>query len=280
MIYQFMKAYASRKIFLAVLLFFIFLNVMSHAQDVEKPDRCRQLYFSWGYNGDKYTHTDIHVSQPTLGNDYTFNNIEGHDYKGWDNQILHKDLTIPQYNYRLGWWFNEDKGLAFEINFDHTKFIVTQGQQAHITGTFGGKNVDSTITFLYPNWEYFLNNGANFLCFNIVKQLHIIANKKGTLKVDLLGKAGIGPVVPHVQDILDGMANKPHFQIGGWNTGIEAGIKVTFFKLFYLEYTNKLDYARYSGLRVYFGTAHQAFGDYEMILNLGVNFRLGKRKSS
>ena len=71
--------------------------------------------------------------------------------------------------------------------------------------------------------------------------------------------------------------NTPHFQLGGWNIGIEGAIKMTFFKYVYLEYTNKLDYAHYSGLRIYEGTANQAFGTYEMVLNMGITFPIGKR---
>jgi hypothetical protein len=37
-----------------------------------------------------------------------------------------------------------------------------------------------------------------------------------------------------------------------------------------------MDYARYSGLKIYDGTAKQAFGTYEMILSLGVVFPVGR----
>jgi len=54
-------------------------------------------------------------------------------------------------------------------------------------------------------------------------------------------------------------------------------LRVTFFKYVYLEYTNKVDYARYSGLKIFEGTAKQAFGTYEMILNLGISLPVGKK---
>ena len=257
---------------------FYLLPTLSYAQEEpKKADRKMHLYFSWGYNGEKYTNTSIHIAQSSMDNYYTLNDVTAHDHKGWDEQFFQKPITVPQYNYRLGWWFNEKRNIGFEINFDHTKFILTDGQFAHLTGTLGGRIVDTTINFSNPQFSYFLNNGANFFCFNIVKRIKIIENKKGTFRLDLLGKAGIGPVIPHVQDILFGESNRPHFQIGGWDTGIEGCIKFTFFKYVFLEYTNKLDYARYSGLRVYFGDAKQSFGTYEMVLNLGINFRLGTK---
>src|ERR1022692_4052451 len=164
------------------------LPMVGYSQEVQKKsDRSKHFYFSWGYNGDRYTRTDIHIVQPSFDNDYTFSNIKAQDHKGWDEQFFEKPITVPQYNYRLGWWFNEKRNIGFEINFDHTKFILTDGQFAHLTGTLGGRIVDTTINFSTPQFSYFLNNGANFFCFNIVKRIKIIENKKGTFRLDLLG---------------------------------------------------------------------------------------------
>lgn len=257
---------------------FLILPMLASAQEPTKKERPNEFYFSWGYNTEWYTHSDVHISQPSLGNDYTFVNIVGHDHRGWDNQILQKALTIPQYNYRLGYFFNKKKNLSIELNFDHTKFIFADGQQAHLKGTLNGKTTDESIDFSNgKGFYYYLNNGANFFLFNIVKRVNLYTTSSGNFKIDGFGKFGIGPVIPHVENSFFGLHNKPHFQLGGWNTGIEAAIRVTFYKNVYLEYTNKLDYASYSGLRIYEGTASQAFGCYEMILNLGVTFHAGKR---
>jgi hypothetical protein len=44
-----------------------------------------------------------------------------------------------------------------------------------------------------------------------------------------------------------------------------------------MEFAAKLDYARYSNLKIYKGTARQAFGTAEIILNLGYTFTTGKK---
>src|SRR5882762_4579268 len=261
--------------------FIVFVTLLlpysSFAQQKKKKHFIKEVYFSWGYNTEWYTRSSVHVSQPSLGNDYTFKNIKGHDHKGWDEGLFSKALTIPQYNYRIGYIFNEEKGLGIEINFDHTKFIFAD-QNAHIKGTLANKPVDSTVAFNAQNgFYYFLNNGANFLLFNIVKRWHVYRMPNDKIKIDFLGKAGIGPVIPHVDNSFFGKQNSPGFQIGGWNVGVEGALRATFFKYAFLEYTNKLDYARYSGLKVYKGTARQAFGTYEMILNLGLVFPVGKK---
>ncbi len=217
------------------------------------------------------------MKQPALNNNYQLRNVRSHDLPGWDKGLFTTPITIPQYNYRIGYFFNRKKGLAFEINFDHTKHIIQDGQQVKIAGTLNGRQVDSSIHFSEGNgFNYFLNNGANFLLFNIVKRWNWQESKTGKIKIDALAKAGIGPVIPHVQNTLFGQPNDAGFQLGGWNMGVEAGLRATFYKHVYLEFTNKLDYARYSNLKVYQGTASQAFGTYELILSVGFTIPAGR----
>jgi len=250
---------------------------------VKKKERKGEFYFSWGYNKEWYTQSDLYISQPGLGNDYVLKAVKASDKPGWDEDLLGKAISIPQYNYRIGYIFNKKKGLGFEINFDHTKYIIYD-QMVHMEGTYQGKSVNTNKVFARSNTDstnsyYFLNNGANFLLFNIVKRSKLYETQNHKVKVDFLGKAGIGPVIPHVENCFWGVANEPHFQIGGWNVGLEACIRTTFFNSFYLEYCNKIDYARYSGLKINSGTAHQAFGTYEMILNLGYTLPMGRREN-
>lgn len=259
------------------LLFLVVCVIQSMAQSSTTKKR-GEFYFSWGYNSEAYTRSKVKISQPELGNNYTFLHVIGRDHRGWDEGVFSKALTIPQYNYRIGYFFNDKKDLGVEINFDHTKFIFKDGQQVAIKGTIGGKGIDSSLNFTKANgFYYYLNNGANFLLFNIVKRWHYFTNKKQNVKIDALAKAGIGPVVPHVENSFFGNTNTPHFQLGGWNTGVEGAVRCTFYKHVYLELAGKLDYARYSNLKIYKGTARQAFGTAEIILNLGYTFNTGKK---
>jgi len=253
------------------------------AQQKQEPQKkkkrfIKEVYVSWGYNKEWYTHSSLHVSQPSLGNDYTLQHIKAHDHPGWDEGIFNKAISIPQYNYRLGFLLDEERGWGFEINFDHTKYIIAD-QNLRIKGRLNNHAVDSTVAFNEANgFYYFLNNGANFLLFNVTKRWHVLKTRDEKVKLDFYGKFGVGPVIPHTQNSLFGKENKQGFQLGGWNTGFEGALRATFWKYVYLEYTNKLDYARYSGLNVYEGKAHQAFGTYEMILNLGFTIPTTWRK--
>jgi hypothetical protein len=261
-----------RNLTLSLLTIALPFFAFSQQQQLEKKKKkfIKEVYASWGYNGEWYTHSTIHISQPALGNNYDFVHVKAHDHPGWNEGLFSKALSIPQYNYRLGFLIDEERGWGFEINFDHTKYIFAD-QNVRLKGTLNNHPADTTIAFNQANgFYYYLNNGANFLLFNVTKKWHLLRTAKEKVKVDFLGKFGVGPVIPHTQNSLFGEANHQGFQFGGWNTGLEGSLRATFFRNVYLEYSNKMDYARYSGLNVYEGKAHQAFGTYEMILSLGV----------
>ena len=267
--------------FIGFLLLLIILPRTVKAQNIESNYK-HEFYFSWGYNKEWYSKSNVKISQPVLNQKYTLVNVVAHDHPGWnESDFFHKDLTIPQYNYRIGYFFNKKKNIAFEINFDHTKFIITDEQQVRLRGYPHDKYVDSTITFSEANgFYYYLNNGANFLLFNLVKRANLYVSKNRNIKIDALGKAGIGPVIPHVENSFFGNANHPHFQLGGWNVGVEGALRATFFKHVYFEFAGKLDYARYSNLKIYKGKVSHAFSTAEIILNLGYQFKTCNRRKT
>ena len=39
----------------------------------------REFFISWGYNGDSYTKSDMHFSQPGLGNDFTLAGVQARE---------------------------------------------------------------------------------------------------------------------------------------------------------------------------------------------------------
>ena len=239
----------------------------------EKKHRTGSMYLSWGYNTEWYSPSTVHVDQPSLGNSYDMVSVNAHDHRGWDEGLFSKDLTIPQYNYRLGYYFNEKQDMAIELNFDHTKYLIVDNQLVHIRGTINGAAVDSNIVFSNKNgFYYFLNNGANFFLFNFVKRWGLYRSPENNLAVDFTEKLGVGPLIPHVQNSLFGQANTPQFQFGGWNTGVESAIRMTVKRYAYLELSYKFDYASYSNLEIYKGTAYQSFSTAEVILSGGIYF--------
>jgi len=260
-----------RYLYLLLLGALLSLNVSGQTTKKEhKKNRNRSVYLSWGYNQEWYTNSNLHIQQDALGNSYDLEHIRAHDHKGWNDGVLNKAFTIPQYNYRIGYYFNAKQDLGIELNFDHTKYVVENGQTVLVTGKINHAPISENVTFSEANgFYYYLNNGANFFLFNIVKRMGLYTSHDNNLRVDLIGKAGIGPVVPHVQNSLFSQANTPHFQFGGWNMGQETVIRATIMKYAFIEFSEKTDYARYSNLKIYQGTARQSFGTIELIGSIG-----------
>ena len=239
------------------------------------------LYFSWGYNKGWYSKSDLHFKNtsgeynPITGNydsyDFTIYDVKAKDRPGFKD-ILKTDLTIPQYVYRLGYYFNNKRDLGIEINFDHTKYVMIDYQTLHVRGMIHGREID-TDTVLSPKdfLKFEHTNGANFMMFNGIKRQRFLvsANKKYWLSGII--KLGAGIVIPKTDVTLFGQRLDNRFHIAGFITGVETGLRFDAFKHVFIEYTAKGTYANYLNVLVIgAGKANHDFWTFENILTLGI----------
>ncbi len=246
-----------------------------------------EWYFSWGYNKDYWSPSDIHVTQGSLNNDFTIHNVEANDYPQWDDELYDQSLTTPQYNFRIGHFMDEKRTFALEFSFDHTKFSSVIDQTSRVTGTIGGQSVDMNQRLTSNYFRYNLHNGANHIMINAVKRIPLLGKTNETLSLSFLGKAGGGIMLPHSDNTILGRdnnvgskewgnyigINNGWWQVNGWTIGIEAGLRFVLFKPIYVEFTDKEAYANLINVPVHQGIASQQVWMNELILSLG--FTLG-----
>jgi hypothetical protein len=231
----------------------------------------REFFVSWGYNGDSYGRSDLHISQPALENDFTLVGVRARDSKGWTDLFNHS-LTVPQYNVRFGLFFNERWGI--EVALDHIKWIVRQDQDVRMTGTLGGAPVDAAVMLTPDVLRYQLNNGANPIFINLIRRVRLAGEGGRTGHVALLAKAGGGFAVPHTENTVFGQPNEKGFQFfQGWNVDAVAAVRIHIFRPVYVEVEEKVLYARYFGVRIDRGTARHGVTANEFTFNFGVAFR-------
>lgn len=117
-------------------------SAMRHARDTASIKPFHRLYISWGYTKAWYSTSDIYFKGAFNGNSYNFvvTNAIAHDRP--DMHALFPQVTVPQYVYRIGYFFDRKREWAIEFNFDHTKYIVDNYRTAHVEGVINGQIVN------------------------------------------------------------------------------------------------------------------------------------------
>ena len=239
------------------------------------------MYLQWGYNTEWYTKSNIHIRRPD-GTNFTLHHVKANDRPDMDAILTEPgDISIPQYNYRIGFYLNKSHTKALEINFDHAKYIVTNGQTVHVTGTIGGKPADGDSIMDPDKFMHFEHtDGANWLHINYVRQrvLLMTKNNKHPL-ISFVWKLGAGINIPRTDFTWKGDRQNNDFHVAGYNLGAEAGARIYPLKKFFFEFTGKTGFVQYINAlcnsQANKGTrARHSFGYFELIGLIGydINF--------
>jgi len=103
----------------------------------------KRLYVYWGYNRDKYTNSDINIRGK--GFDFTIYDVAAHDKQAPFSASLYfgpTTLSIPQYNYRGGFFIKYNIHVSFGL--DHMKYVMIPNQTVRMTGY-----IDSSLSQQY-----------------------------------------------------------------------------------------------------------------------------------
>ncbi|MBP9097180.1 MAG: hypothetical protein KBF74_00050 [Ferruginibacter sp.] len=263
-------------------LFFLLFTLINTASiSAQKKNRLIEgVYLQWGYNTEWYTKSNIHFRMPN-GNDFKLHHARAKDRPDLD-AILKKplDISIPQYNYRIGFYLNKAHTKALELNFDHAKYIVTDGQTVLVSGTIDNKPVyaDSILTpgsFLH--FEH--TDGANWLHINYVQQHNLLKTRNNRTLVSYVWKVGAGINIPRTDFTWRGDKFNNDFHIAGYNISMEAGARFYPLNRFFLEFTGKTGFVKYvnalsnstqlKGIR-----AKHSFGFIELIGTIGYEIKI------
>jgi len=247
-------------------------------------------YFSWGFSRQQYAPSDIHVSQPGLGNDFTVRQARASDFPAsFEDTItstLKLELTNPQENVRIGKFLNPEKTFAIEFSIDHSKYNTDFGQTVAVDGTINNVPQNGNTMVLTPqNFNYALHNGLNHLMVNAVWLHHLYGPSQQPGHLQSISRVGAGILLPHADNKILGNENQvgpknekiccgsgDWWQINGWTAGVEVGLRYTIYKSVYLELTQKFAYGALSRVPVYQGHADQTIWMSEQVLSTGFRF--------
>ncbi len=260
----------------------------------EKIDRALRdegkWYFSWGYSRQQYAPSDIHISQPALGNDFTVQKAAASDFPSSVSDTLSSltnlDFTNPQENVRVGKFMNAEKTFAIEFSLDHTKYNTDFGQTVGVSGSINNQPVNGNLQLTPQNFSYALHNGLNHIMLNAVWLHHLRGPEQQAGDLQLISRAGAGILLPHADNKILGNENQvgpknqniccfsknDWWQVNGWTAGVEVGLRYRLYKTIYLELTQKLAYGALRGVPVYQGSADQSIWMSEQVFSAGFLF--------
>lgn len=242
--------------------------------------------FYWGYNRTSYAKSDIHLKGP----DYNFilEDVEANDLPEPVSLVYLNplELTIPQFNFRLAYHFNNHFSIA--IGWDHMKYRTKHGSEAVISGRIdpsasdkysGYYNHDKIIMNEYDLVKMEHSDGFNIININIERNDFLYTTNNQNFGISLISGAGAGIAVPWTNSVIFGTKNddRPHFS--GLGAHAFAALQGTFYKRFFLRFTMQGGFANMWDVATVPKGSHSAHAEQTIIylqrsVVLGYNFKI------
>ena len=202
-----------------------------------------KFYIYWGWNHAQYTKSDIRFVGDNY--DFTLEDVTAHDRQSAFGMKYFnpKSMTIPQYNFRLGYFFHNNWNVSFGI--DHMKYVMDQDQVVKMNGKinngseFDGtyNNQDMKLTENFLTFEH--TDGLNYANIEIrrfdnIVHFPISRNGKG-IDVNITEGIGGGILYPKTNTQLMGQPRHDEFHLSGFGIGGMVGINFTFWNYFFIQ---------------------------------------------
>lgn len=290
----------------------LFLNdgqdVLDKLTEKENNKVKGKIYFSWGYNRAWHSKSDATFS--TSEGTFTIHDAHGNDRPTkFDPKIYFNPtkMSIPQYNLKLGYEFNDKWGI--EVGTDHMKWVFDNARKYDISGSFDAQVVVANPDSQYgwdsvkpvdfsevkesgdATWLSFEHSdGYNYAHVTGVYNQKIFQTKNKVFALDAQFGAGVGLMVPKTKVAMhrdqawnwQGLDNK--FHVAGGGVHGDARLKMTFFDRVFIQgvargnavkiknalvYTNHDPGARLEQSPIYSG---------QISVEIGANFPINRKK--
>ena len=176
----------------------------------------------------------------------------------------------PQFSYTVGYYF-KDKNWGFEYQYDHIKYFTQQFQVVRLRGRINDKDYDVDTLLVDDFFRLEHSDGGNYGMFNVVKWLPV-KGIKGKYPPEILLKAGIGFVNPKTNSYIMGNIRDDKYNLSGYVTGVEAGLRLHLGKYIFATGSLKGAYANYSHFLISGGYGKQKWFSGAINYLIGAQF--------
>jgi hypothetical protein len=189
--------------------------------------------------------------------------------RGKDDQGVRFDNGAPQYSYELG-YYNHKKNWGVEFNFDHIKYYVRPFQLVAMQGSINNQAYD-TDTLLTPDFLHLEHSdGGNYALLKIVHWRPLLQDAAQKKVLNLVLKAGAGPVIPKTNSTIMGKHRDDKYHISGYVIALEGGLRYSFSRFLFCQASAKGAYADYSRFLIADGCGSQRWLSLHLGLLVGV----------
>jgi hypothetical protein len=226
---------------LLIVLFLLSSNI-AFSQNADNQGVAGKFYFYWGYNRAVFGTSDLHLKGANY--DFTLQNIKAFDRPSPFSTKLYfslSTLSIPQYNYRIGYQFKSNWNLS--VGVDHMKYIMSQNQSVQMTGTvspaasvkYAGTYTNQTVVLTKDFLKFEHTDGLNLISLDLGYQRDVIHFDKTNITLSSYVSLGAGLMIPRTDSHVFGVGQNNRFHISGYGLsaigGLEArGWKNIFFR--------------------------------------------------
>ncbi|NOT76801.1 MAG: hypothetical protein HOP08_17890 [Cyclobacteriaceae bacterium] len=249
-----------------------------------------QFFAYWGWNSDWYTNSDIHFHGTNY--DFSLAKVEARDHQtpfGLDPYINPSAITIPQTNFRIGYFFKDNWSIS--LGLDHMKYVMQQDQNVRINGSIqnSGTGYDGTYTndniLLSTDFLMFEHtDGLNYINAEIRRFDNILNLRRyhlPNIDLNVTEGFGIGALLPKSNTTLLGNERYDEFHLAGYGASGFVGLNITFFDHFFIQSELKAGYINMPDIRTTKFSedrADQHFLFLQSNILVGANFDIGKKK--
>lgn len=244
-----------------------------------------KFYIYWGGNRGFYSGSDIRFQGADY--DFTLHNTTAHDKpKGWHIDYINPTkITIPQTNARIGYFISDHYNVS--LGLDHMKYVMTQNQEVSYDGYYPNPgsygetlpNGNILLTEEFATFEH--TDGLNYINaeINRVDDISKFVQIRDTDKIQLNTTVGLGTgvIYPKTNAQMFGRQRYDDFKVSGFGFSAKAGLNLTFFKHYFIQYEAKVGYIDITNARISHNTSDKAshhFTFFESIIAVGGIFRL------
>lgn len=242
------------------------------------------FYFYWGWNRETYTKSDIHFKGTNF--DFTVEKAKAHDRQsklGVDPYLRIDEITIPQYNFRMGYHFNDKYDIS--IGADHMKYVMVQDQVALATGsirntstTYNGYYYKTPTTMSGDFLQFEHTDGLNYLNVEINRNENLYIYNKNFAFTGFYG-IGTGVLYPRSRCVILGNEVNDQWHLSGYGISAKTGINIKLLKRFFIQSELKAGFINMPDIVIEAHSsdrAKQHFGFLQGNIVFGYRFKLVK----